>query len=249
MSSVDGLARALLLLLEARPSLRTIVLASLALFWLVLLLCAYMMLFKLYHSARARYRARRAALYRPAVELALMEEPVERIEAGLRLRRWGDADIVLEVLGDAMRHLQGPPFEALRSAALRLGHVDRALADLRARAAHRRGRAMEALGLMRVPEAVPALLLALATEPMELKLTALRSLASIGDPRALPAFLRAAEGLPPPLLTRVASLLLEFGAPGRDAARELINRHPRSFPPGVVADLLQELSQDLGGAP
>lgn len=107
---------------------------------------------------------------------------------------------------------------------------------------------MAALGFMRAPEAVPALVCAVAVERLELKLAALRSLAAIGDPAALPAFVQASLTLPPPLLPRLASLVLEFGSPGRDAAREIINRHPHSFPPGVVADILQEIAQDLGGA-
>lgn len=248
MISAGGFVQNLILLLKARPSLGTVVAVSLSLLWLVIALALYMLLFKLYHAARARYRAARARLYSPAVELALMEEPIERIEAVLRPRRWGDADIAQEVLSEAMRHLQGPPFDALRAAALRLGFIARALDALRARSPHRRGRAMEALGLMRAPEAVPALIRALFSEGLELKLTALRSLAAIGDPQALPAFLQAADSLPPPLLPRLASLVLEFGPAGRDAARELINLHPRAFPPGVVADLLKELAQDFGEA-
>lgn len=247
MSSTGGLLHGLIILLEARPSLSVIVLASLGLFWLVVALSAYMLLFRFYHSTRARYRASRALLYRPAVELALMEESQERIESALRPRRWGDADVIQDVLSEAMRHLQGPPFDALRTAALRLGLVARAQRALQARALHQRERAMEALGFLRVAEAVPSLIRALSEERMELKLGALRALAAIGDPAALPAFVAAAETLPPPLLPRLASLALEFGPPGRDAAREIVNRHPRSFPPGVVADLLQALAQDDGG--
>ncbi|MDE2491981.1 MAG: hypothetical protein KGM24_14130 [Elusimicrobia bacterium] len=207
-----------------------------------------MALFRAYHRTRAHYRERRAALYRPGIEAALMEEPADAVCAILRPRRWGDADIVQEVMVEAMRHLEGGAFETLRQAALRLGLSERALRDLRARDRHRRGRALDRLGVLRPAEAVPAILSVLDEQPLELKLVALRALAALGDHTVLPRLVREADALPPPLLPRLISLLLEFDAPGRRAAVDLINRHPRAFPPSAVRDILRHLSVDFGTA-
>lgn len=211
----------------------------------MILLGAYMVLFRAYHRARREYRDRRAALYRPAIELVLMEEPYEKVLAALRPRRWGDDDISQEVMIESMRHLEGPPFETLRRAAEELGYVDADIRGLRSPNRHRRGRAMDALGVMRSRRALPALLESLDREDLELRLVALRALAAVGDPSALPAFVGQAEVIPPPLLPRLISLVFEFDAPGRRAAAEIINRRPNAFPPGAVRDILMQFAADL----
>ena len=208
-------------------------------------LTIYMALFRAYHRLRRQYRESRAALYRPAVELVLMEEPFEAVLAALRPRRPGDADMVQEVMIDAMRHLSGPPFDTLHRAARELGFIDRDIAALSSRRRHRRGRAMDSLGVMRSAAAVPAILRALDEETLELKLVALRALAAIGDVSALPHFVAQSELIPPPLLPRLTSLMFEFGAPGRRAVAEIINRHPRLFPPAAVKDILLQFAADF----
>lgn len=234
---------------EGRFSLRFVVLSSLFLLGAVILLTGYMLAFRAYHRARLHYRAGRAALYRPAIEQVLMEEPLDAVVATLRPRRWGDLDIVQEVMIDSMRHLAGPPFETLKQAADRLGLVEKDIAALRSSNRHRRGRAMDALGVMRSPRAVPALLAALDGESLDLKLVALRALAGIGDPSVLPAFLAEADRLPPTLLPRLISLVLEFNAEGRRAATEIINRRSRSLPPIAIRDILMQLAADFQDAP
>lgn len=219
-------------------------LSSLFLFWLVIALAVYMVLFRAYHRLRDRYRESRAAVYRPAIELVLMEEPFDAVLAALRPRRPGDGDVIQEVMLDSMRHLQGPPFETLRDAARRLGFVDANLRGLNASGRHARGRAIDRLGVMRLPEAVGPLAVRAEREDLELKLVALRSLAAIGDPACLPVFVTAAETIPPPLLPRLASLMFEFGKPGRAAVVEIVNRNPRLFPPLSVRDILLQLAQD-----
>lgn len=212
----------------------------------MILLGAYMVLFRAYHRARRDYRERRAALYRPAIELVLMEEPYEKVREALRPRRWGDGDIAQEVMLEPMRHLEGPPFETLRRAAEDLGFVDDDIRGLRSPNHHRRGRAMEALGVMRSRRSLPFLLESLEREGLELRLVVLRALAAIGDPSVLPAFVAAADGLPPPLLPRLISLTFEFDEPGRRAAAEIINRHPADFPSGSVRDILMQFAADMG---
>lgn len=230
---------------EGQFSLRFIVLSSVFLLGAVILLTAYMIAFRSYHRARRHYRAGRAALYRPAIEQVLMEEPLDAVVATLRPRRWGDLDIVQEVMIESMRHLAGPPFETLKQAAGRLGLVEKDVAALRSPNPHRRGRAMDALGVMRSRLAVPALLAALDREPLDLKLVALRALAAIGDPAVLPAFKAEADRVPPTILPRLISLVFEFGPEGRRAAIEIINRRSSALPPIAIRDILVQLAAEF----
>ena len=234
---------------KGRFSLHLVIVASLLLAWSVILLAFYMVAFRAYHRLRARYRNSRAALYRPAIELVLMEEPYERVLETLRPRRWGDADVVQEVMIESMRHLAGPPFETLRRCALDLGLVAQDIATLRSGGRHRRGRAMEALGIMHSREGVPGLVAALDKEPLDLRLVALRALAAIGDESALPAFVAQADRVPRPLLPRLISLTFEFQEPGRRAAAEIINKYPQALPPAAVRDILLQFAADYETAP
>lgn len=228
---------------RGRFSLQAVVYASFVLFAVVCALMAYILAYRLWLLARHKYRQRRRALYEPGIEKVLLEEDPKTILEAFRPRRWGDADIVLDVILDSAQHLTGPPFELLRRTAFELGLVERCLRELRCRRTLRRGRAMEALGLLRVPQAVVALIDILEKEPLDLKLTALRALAQIADPAVIPYFLRAAQTLPPPVMVRLVSLLLEFGAPGRAALPELIQRRPEAFSPRVMRLILQEAAR------
>jgi hypothetical protein len=237
--SWDALASAA----KGRFSLQVVVYASVLLLCLVTVLMAYILAYRAWMSLRQAYRRRRRQLYEPAVAMVLMEESPEAVLEAFKPRRWGDEEIVLEVMLDSMQHLSGPPFELMQKIAMRLGLVELCLKDLRARSSLRRGRAMEALGLLRAPQAIVALLDILKNEPMDLKLVALRALAQIGDPAVLPYFLDAAETLSPAMMVRLASLLLEFGPPGRAALATLFNRRPEAFPPRVMQLILQEAAQ------
>ncbi|MDE2511368.1 MAG: HEAT repeat domain-containing protein, partial [Elusimicrobia bacterium] len=194
---------------------------------------------------RLRYRTSRAALYQPAIELVLMEEPFDAVLRALRPKRLGDTDMIQQVMVDAMRHLSGAPFDTLHRAARELGFINKNISALRSPRRHRRGRAMDLLGVMRATEAVPAIVASLDGELLHQRLVALRALAAIGDPAALPSFVAQGELLPPPLLPRLVSLMFEFGEPGRKAVAEIINRHPRQFPPTFVKDILMQLATDF----
>lgn len=231
---------------EGRPSLRFIVLATVALSVVAMLMALYLIVLRAWLHYRARWRAERAKVYQPAIEMTLMEEPHAKVLEALRPRRPLDADVVQEVMTESMNHLQGAPFEELRVCAVELGFIAANLRALASYDPHRRGTAMERLGLMRAKEAVGPITATLLGESLELKLVGLRALAAIGDERSLDSFLAVAEKVPAGLLPRLASLMLEFGAPGRDAVRELLNRRSKDFPPASVPDLLQELAQDWG---
>lgn len=240
MSASVGWARLILLFgpialaLEGRPSLQFVVLTSILLFWLVALLAAYMISFRAYHALRRRWRERRKAFFQTGVEAVLMEEPLDAVLRTLRPRYPGDLDVLQDVLCESMRHLLGSPLDALCAVAHRLGLIERNLRLINARNRHARGRALEALGLMRAQAAVAPLVKAVYEERMDLKLVALRSLALIGEPAVLPHFIIASDRLAPPMLPRLASLMLEFGPQARPRVAELVARHPAAFPPRVM---------------
>lgn len=227
-------------IISGRPSLQLVVFASVVLFWAVALLAAYMLAFRLYHGARLYWTTRRGEVYQKAVELVLLEEPLEAVVEAFRPRYPGDRAVVENELTGAMRHLRGAPFETLGAAARRLGLVDSNLARVRSRRRRQRARAAENLGLMRAPEALEPLVALVRDDAPEVKLIALRSLALIGDARALPAFVEVADRLSPAMMVRLASLMMEFGAPARPFIAQLISRHPRAFPPRVMRLLLIE---------
>lgn len=236
----------LLALQGGRPSLQLLVVASLALMWLVSALFVYILVLRGYYGLRGRYREGRRALYQVHVEKALFDAPAAELAEGFRPRRWGDLDVIEEVLLEHMRHLEGPPFEALRGVAVGLGLLERNLRRLRSAGRHRRGRAMHALGVMRAREGVAGLLEALETETLDLRIVALRALAAVGDPAALPHFITASDRLSPPLRLRLASLMLEFGPPARQAIPQLIARHPGSFPVRVAEAIIAESAREAG---
>lgn len=243
---LERVLHAVVVVAEGRPSMAFVIVATIVLLMIVLAMSVYLLVLRAWIRLRTRYRAGRAALYRPAIELVLMEEPYEAIREALRPRRWGDGDIVQEVMVESMRHLEGEPFETLCRAARDLGFVADNERGLGSRDRHRRGHAMERLGLLRAHNSVPRIVELLVGERMDMQLVALRALAAIGDPSVLPHFVAVAGRMPPGLLPRTASMMLEFGVPGRDAVRELLNLRAADFPDASVPDLLKALAQDWG---
>jgi hypothetical protein len=205
-----------------------------------------MALYRLYHRLRADYRARRLKLYLAAIEAVLLEEPYEKVLAALRPRRWGDASVVHEMMVENMRHLDGGPFETLGRAARDLGFVDADLRALGSRNKLKRGTALEALGVMKVGEAVPEIIRLLDSGAADIKLTALRALAAIGDPSALEEFLLVSDRLSPPMMVRLASLMMEFGPQARPWVGKLIERHREAFPERTIALVLREITAAEG---
>ncbi|HAH06640.1 MAG TPA: hypothetical protein DCM05_08970 [Elusimicrobia bacterium] len=228
-----------------RLSILLIIYMSIVFFWAVVALFVYIGLFKAYHRLRRKYRERRKAVFRLGVELTLMEEPYEKIVEAFRPRRLGDLDISKEVLVDSIRHLTGDPQRALLRVAGDLGFVEHTLRRLKAGSRHTRGRAMEDLGLLHCSQAIVAILSIMDQESLDLKIVALRSLAAIGDPAALPYFLRAADTLPPTLIPRLASLMLEFGPKSHPYVQQLINQHGDEFPSLLFEELLKELAAGM----
>jgi hypothetical protein len=209
---------------------------------LVAVLFLYMGAFRLYHRGRAAYRARRRKVFAPAIELVLLEEPYEKVLAALTPRYPGDLDVVQELIVEHIRFLQGAPFDTLRRCAQGLGIFSKNLERLSSRRRLVRGRAMDVLGVLKSKEAVVLLSEGIEAVPLDLKLVALRSLAAIGDPLALPAFTKAADTVPPAMLVRLVSLMMEFGPASWPWIHILLSRHRESFPPRVLAQVLKELA-------
>jgi HEAT repeat protein len=162
--------------------------------------------------------------------------------AALRPKRWGDKSVVHEMMVENMRHVVGAPFDFLGRAARDLGFVAADLRSLRSPNKLVRGLALESLGVMRIHEAVPDIIAILDHGGADIRLTALRALAAIGDVSALPHFLAASDRLSPPMMVRLASLMMEFGPPARVTVRQLIERHPDAFNVRTTALVLREIT-------
>lgn len=245
---LERVLRAVAVVTAGRPSMRFVIVSTFLLLAVVLAMSAYLLVLRAWFSLRGRYRASRARLYQPAIEKVLMEEPYEAVLAALRPRRLGDGEVVQEIVVESMRYLEGAPFETLRRAATELGFVETNMRALDSWDSHRRGHALERLGLLHSAAAIPRMMAVLRDDRLDLKLVALRGLAEIGDPAVLPEFVAAAEKMPPGLLPRTASIMLQFGAPGRDAVRDLLNTRAADFPPASTPDILRQLSQDWGAS-
>jgi hypothetical protein len=232
--------------LQGQLSLRFIVLTTVVLFWIAAVLIGYMLILRTYYHLRAKYLASRRKLYEPAVEMVLMEEPREKILEAFRPRRWLDEEPVQEVLLEAMEHLIGDSFALLQGVAVELGFVERNLKLLKSSNHFRKGNAMEALGIMKAPAAIPVLIAMMPELTQDMKLSALRALALIGDPSALPSYRSAADALPQAMLPRLASLMLEYGKAAAPYIQSLVRDHPHAFPPRVMQLLRAETAAAEG---
>lgn len=231
--------------LHGRLGLEFIVVSTLILFWAVALLTVYMLGLRGYVRMRLAYRNARRRYFHHGIELALAEADHDQITAALRPVLPGDSRIAQEVVVEAMRHLEGAPFVALRNAIVELGFVEQNLRDLHSPRRHRRGQAMDRLGVYRDEESAPALLEALANESLDLKLVALRALAAIGNPAFLPRFQQEALRLPPPLVPRLLSLMFEFGDPGKLAVSSFLRENPRLLASASIRASLQLIGVDV----
>lgn len=228
--------------LKGHISLEFVVFTTIVLFWIVLALIAYMIVLRIYYAAKRRRMDLRRKIYEPAIALVLTEEPHDKVVEALRPHLPGDIDVVQEVILDAMLPLTGQPFHAFLDAATELGMIERNLEFMRTGDKYRKVNALEALGIMRARGAVPAITAELPGQTLDIKLVSLRALAVIGDPSCLPRFVETADGLPPAMLPRLASLMLEFGSPALPYIQQLIKSHHDYFPPRVMKVLLAEIA-------
>lgn len=230
------------------PSATLTLTANLVLLAGALAALAGMLLASAVHGAGARARRARRKAYEEGVQAALGKAEPEALAAALRQRLAGDGDVVEEALFSVMRRSEGPRLERLREAALRLGLFERSLKALRSPRRAERVAAMQALGTLRAKQAVVPILSSFEAEGLDVRLVALKALADIGDPAAVPQFVAAAYTLPRVMVVRLAAMLPRFGPPGRRGVQVLVARFPASFPPRVMMDLLRQAALEPGGA-
>ncbi|TBR26023.1 hypothetical protein EPO15_01045 [bacterium] len=200
------------------------------------------------HGARAYARRARRKAYEEGIQAALGKAEAEALASALRSRIAGDGAVVEDALFGVLRRTDGPAAERLRQAALRLGLFERNLKALRSPSRGERVAAMQALGVLRAKQAVVPILSSFESESLDVRLVALKALADIGDPAAVPQFVAAAYTLPRVMVVRLAAMLPRFGPPGRRGVQVLVARFPASFPPRVMMDLLRQAALEPGGA-
>ena len=155
------------------------------------------------------------------------------------------------VLDDVVRHLlpqlSGSDRKVLQDLLVARGGVDRASADLSARAAWRRGRAAMLLGATASTRHTPDLVTLLADRSPDVRSAATRALGKTGDVTAVPgllAALTAARPLPPGI---VGMALLDLGATALPALREALGSG--SAPARALSANLLGLHGDLPATP
>jgi hypothetical protein len=229
-------------------SVRLLVAANLALFAAVAAAFVGALALNALQRVRARSRRARRKRYEDAVTGALADPAPEALAAALEPRRGVAAEVVEEALLAVLRDARAPEAQRLREAALRGGLYERNLRALRSPERGERVRAMQALGALRARQAVAPILTSFESEDMDVKLVALKALADIGDPGAVPYFVSAAYFLPRVMVVPLAAMLPRFGPPGRRGVQTLVARFPASFPPRVMMDLLRQAAADGNGA-
>lgn len=227
--------------------MRVLVAANVALFAAVAAAFVGALLIKAFRRVEARARRYKRKEYEGAVTAALAEPAPESLAAALAPRRRGEADVAEEALLAVLREARGPQAQRLREAALRGGVYERNLKALQSSERGERVRAMQALGTLRAKQAVAPILTSFEGEELDVKLVALKALADIGDPGAVPYFVSAAYFLPRVMVVPLAAMLPRFGPPGRRGVQTLVARFPASFPPKVMMDLLRQAAVEEGG--
>ena len=134
-------------------------------------------------------RQRLIARYRPFVDVLLRPTPapdaVRRLARTPRRHRLVLADLILSVV----RLTSGDIVQRLRGAAAALGLIDQWTRSLGDRRWWVRAGAARALGLVREPSSIDALLEALDDPHEEVRAAAVDALGRLGDPRSCPALL------------------------------------------------------------
>lgn len=228
-------------------SARLLVAANLALGAAVAAIFVGAVALNAFQRARARSRRYKRKEYEDAMTAALAAPAPEALAAALSPRRGGEAEVVEEALLAVLRDARAPQAQRLREAALLGGLYERNLRALRSPERGERVRAMQVLGALRAKQAVAPILTSFDGEDLDVKLVALKALADIGDPGAVPYFVSAAYLLPRVMVVPLAAMLPRFGPPGRRGVQTLVARFPASFPPKVMMDLLRQAAAEEGG--
>lgn len=185
---------------------------------------------------RARASAKLAML---TADLIRRDARREQLVAALEPASRKDPESVEAALLAAAAIAPPARLEDIAAAAEWLGVVSRRVSELATASAEGRAQAALVLGRLRARPALSALIEALRREPGPLKLKIMEGMAELGDPASLPRFVQAAETVPASDLPEVVRLMLRFGKPAYPWLLPVINRHPESFPPERLAELLK----------
>ena len=199
------------------------------------------------HAARTRRQARderRKRELTPLVHALLDDDPTDGVALPDMASAPADLD---EVVLGLLPSLRGSDRTALRQLLAERGVVARAVTDLTARKAWRRGRAVALLGSAAGTNHTAALAARLDDRSAEVRCAAARALGKAGDPAAVGFLLAAVTGRRP-LPRGVAGMaLLDLGTAALPGLREVLLAQ-RGNVRVLVAELLG-LNGDLSAAP
>jgi HEAT repeat protein len=170
---------------------------------------------------QARDAQRRAALT-PLV-LALLDGDDDEDGGASRAGLTAAPALLDEVVLGLLPQLRGGDRELLQQVLTARGVVDRAAADLGARAAWRRGRAATLLGSTGSRAHTAALTALLSDRDPEVRCAAARALGKSGDPSALTSLLAALSAEPPLPAGVVGMAVLDLGTPALPALRSALD--------------------------
>jgi HEAT repeats len=200
------------------------------------LLLAVMIVQRLARGLAERRWQQTLERYRPLVDGLLQDEPPPETFDRLAQVPRRHLPVLSSLLLAPLRLVTGEMVDRFRSAAARLGLLERWRADLRHRRWWRRAEAALALGLVREPSAAEPLIAALDDPHEEVRAAAVDALGLLGDERAIPALVARLKDESRHQRVRIVESLREFG--GR--ATPALLAHARSDPAAVgdVADLV-----------
>ncbi len=172
--------------------------------WAVALACVAVGL-RLFQSREARRRRRVVAAWRgPIDDLVLDGAPLPTPPPR-------EQPIVLDLLLRYRAMLRGPEAERITAYLEEQGYVRQAVEGLRARNRWSRAASASLLGRMKSDAAVAALVELMSDDSDDVRMTAARSLAAIGDPAAVDALATALADSSRWTATTVATDLIEMG--------------------------------------
>ncbi|MCZ2803591.1 HEAT repeat domain-containing protein [Modestobacter sp. VKM Ac-2983] len=163
-----------------------------------------------------------------------------------------------ELVLDLLPQLRGSDRRALQRVLGARGVVDRAAADLTARAAWRRGRAATLLGSAAATDHTPALAACLTDRSADVRSAAARALGKAGDPASVTPLLVSLAGpralpvgvvgmalldLGTPVLPALRTALTEGSAPARALAAEVLGVHGDPLATPGLLTLLEDRGQ------
>ena len=165
-------------------------------------------------NLRESRETRLRTLYQPAVDAVLSAQTPAQLEtaiAGLQPAPARHLGEIGRLLITPLRVASGSPVTSARAAAVRLGLIDRWMAELDAHQWWVQADAARALGLVRA-EGVLRPLLALLEDPHEeVRAAAVEALGHLGDPGCVPALLRAMTEASRHQRARVVEAIRELG--------------------------------------